>query len=158
MKRDTIFSFHIMDIGCQKAYLWQPWHIDFVLHPHKILMVSSNIASAFDCCQTWASVMITLGVMNLKNDCRYGTYIVRGKRNWRCVQSIKLHITEIRATSSVLKISASFKWDNKAIGMGFEISSHMCVGENANPIPHHQSRFYIKNEENVAITAKLRSS
>ena len=60
--------------------------------------------------------------MNLKNDCRYGTYIVRVKRNWRCVQSVKLHITEIRATSSVLKKSTSFKWDNKAIGMGFEIS------------------------------------
>ena len=114
--------FDLTDIGCQKPYLWQPWHIDFALHPHKLYMVIFSMTSAFDGCEAWASVTISLWVMNLNKNSRYRRFIVRTKAIWRFVQSVKLQITEIQAILSVFKISTSFKRDNKAIEMGFENS------------------------------------
>ena len=85
-------------------------------------MVIFSMTSAFDGCEAWASVTISLWVMNLNKNSRYWRFIVRAKAIWRFVQSVKLQITEIQAILSVFKISTSFKRDNKAIEMGFEKS------------------------------------
>ena len=67
--------FDLTDIGFQKPYLWQPWHTNFALHPHKLYMVTLSMTSAFDGCEAWASVTISLWVMNLNRNSRYWRFI-----------------------------------------------------------------------------------
>ena len=67
--------FDLTDIGFQKPYLWQPWHTNFALHPHKLYMVTFSMTSAFDGCEAWAPVTISLWVMNLNRNSRYWRFI-----------------------------------------------------------------------------------